>query len=160
MALRVKVREARPEDVERICILWEELMDFHAQYDEAYLRTSKGTDIFKEFLVETIEKEDGLVLVVEDNDQNILAYLLARIEYKLEIYVHAKFGMIYDLSVIQSARRKGLGELMFQASVEWFKKNDTPRIELNVASTNPISTKFWAKQGLQNYYECKYMKLS
>ncbi len=154
----MKIREAVPEDAEAVCLLWEELMDFHAEYDVLYERTPKGVGIFREFFDETIEIEKGIVLVAEDQGK-ILGYLLGRIEEKLEIYVHADYGMIYDLSVTKSAQRQGVGEALFKASVDWFKSKGTPRIELNVASANPISTKFWEKQGLKTAYECRFTNI-
>lgn len=152
------IRKAKQNDVKRITDLWCEFMDFHEQYDSIYKRAKHGQIEFMKFLKERISDRNSLVLIAKEG-KNTCGYLLAKIESKPSVFSERRHGVIFDLAIEQYSRRKGLGEKLYQESIRWFKSKKINRIELSVATTNPISTKFWTKIGFQPYSERRYIKI-
>ena len=150
-------RNAKQRDVEIILDLWCEFMDFHEQYDSIYKRSKKGRSKFLKFLKERISDRNSLVLVALE--EAICGYLLAKIETKPPVFNDRRHGVIFDLAITEKLRRKGIGEKLFHESEYWFKKKNVTRVELDVATSNQISNKFWTKMGFKTYSERRYIKM-
>lgn len=60
-------------------------------------------------------------------------------------------GAIYDMFVTLEHRKKGIGNKLWQKSLNWFKTIGLERVELNIVPANPESSSFWKKQGFQDY---------
>ena len=152
------IRRARHTDVDAIGELWCEFMDFHEDYDPFYRRAKNGSKAFHTFIDEQISSRSALVLVAV-HDHFVCAYLLARIDTRPPIFEDRKFGAIYDLAVSAPYRKQGVGEGLYKESVLWFKKRRIDRIELTVATSNPLATRFWEKHGFRPYYERRFIEI-
>ena len=97
------IRKAKHNDVGTICSLWREFMDFHEQYDPFYKRSWNGHKLFYKFVDEQISARNALVLVAEQ-DSDLCAYLLARIDNRPPVFDNRRHGSIYDLAVSASYR--------------------------------------------------------
>jgi len=146
------IRKAKHGDVDAICELWCEFMDFHEKHEPFYKRAKNGAKIFHKFIKEKIRSRNALVLVAVQ-DKEVCAYLLASIDKRSPVFEMRRIGAIYDLAVTESYRRKGIGERLYKESIRWFRKRKIDRVELTVATSNPLSTKFWKKHGFKPYYE-------
>lgn len=154
----IKIKKASRKDVENIKSLWCEFIDFHERFDNYYKRSENGTDVFSQFALKQINDRDSLVLIAQ-MDEETCGYSIARIENRPPVFVETRFGMIYDFAVSEKYRRNGIGEKLYNAVTEWFKKKNVDRVELNVATSNPISMKFWTKLGLKPYYERRFINI-
>ena len=152
------IRKARHSDVSAICELWCEFMDFHAKYDSCYKRNKKAVNVFSKFVHELISNRKALVLVAQDK-KDLIGYLLARLDDRPPVFELKRIGAIYDLAVTEEARNTGIGTRLYKKSLEWFKKHKIKRVELTVATTNPISTRFWKKHGFKPYYERRFKNI-
>ena len=153
------IRKAKHSDVADICTLWCEFMNFHAAYDPCYTISANGADVFGKFVDEQISSRNALVLVAKDKN-GLVGYLLAKIENRPPVFKLRRIGVIYDLAVTEHKRNTGVGTLLYQRSLEWFKKRNITRVELTVATTNPVSTRFWEKQGFVPYYERRFKDIN
>ncbi len=155
----ITIKKASHKNVDSIKTLWCEFMDFHEQYDNFYRRAKNSTDLFGQFIDKQISDRNALVLVAQSGNE-ICGYLLARIEYRPPVFADQKHGVIYDVAVSGKYRRKGIGEKLYNEALEWFKKRKTSRIELTVATTNPVSMNFWTKLGLKAYSERRFININ
>ncbi|MCB1120124.1 MAG: GNAT family N-acetyltransferase, partial [Verrucomicrobiae bacterium] len=63
------------------------------------------------------------------------------------VFNRKEFGLISDLAVKEQWRNKGLGRAIFYQIEAWFKSRGINRMELEVATTNEISQRFWQSLG-------------
>ena len=154
----IKIRKATHDDVKSITSLWCEFMDLHNNYDNYYKRAKNGSKVFSEFIKKQISEGNSLVLVGLIN-KVICAYLAAKIEYRPAVFSARKYGLISDIAVAEKYRRHGIGEKIYSEAIEWFKKRKIKRIELTVATSNPISIKFWSKLGFKPYSERRFIEV-
>lgn len=152
------IRHAKHTDVKAIGELWIEFMDFHEGYDSFYRRARNGETAFRDFIDEQISSKSALVLVATD-DSAVNAYLLARIESRPPVFEKRRLGSIYDLAVSKHWRRQGIGESLYKESVLWFKKRKIDRIELTIATSNPLAASFWEKHGFMPYHERRFLDI-
>lgn len=155
----IVIRKAKQADIDNICKVWCEFLDFHKQFDPAYERAKNGHKAFADFLSKQISSKTALVLVATDRNQ-ICGYIQAKTELKPPVFKARKHGAIYDLAVVGNKRRKGIGTKLYQTATKWFKSKRVDRIELTVATTNPISNAFWRKMGFEPYYTRMFKKIT
>lgn len=153
-----RIRTAIEADLKAIGLLWEELMDFHAERDETFTRCAGGRDSFVEHVGTCISSEQWHVLVAE-RDGELLGYCLACIKQRPPVFEVRDFGSIDDLLVAAAARREGLGERFVREAEQWFKDAGISRVELRIAVTNEVSSAFWRKMGYTPYMETAYRAL-
>ena len=152
-------RKATHKDVENVTTLWCEFMELHESYDNYYKRAKNGSSVFSEFIDKQISNRNSLVLVGLIK-KVICAYLCAKIENRPSVFSEKKYGFISDIAVAKKYRRNGIGEKLYNEAVEWFQKRKIKRIELRVATSNPISINFWSKLGLKPYSERRLIKVN
>jgi ribosomal protein S18 acetylase RimI-like enzyme len=154
----LKIRKATHKDVEDITLLWCEFMDLHESYDNYYKRAKNGASVFREFIDKQISERNSVVLVGITN-KIICAYLLAKINNRPAVFSEKKYGYISDIAVAKNYRRNGIGEKLYNEAFKWFKKRKIKRIELTVATSNPISIKFWSKLSFKPYSERRFIEV-
>ena len=154
----IKIRKATHKDVENVTSLWCEFMDLHDSYDNYYKRAKNGSSVFSEFIDKQISERNSLVLVGLTN-KVICGYILAKIENRPSVFSETKYGFIYDIAVAEKYRRNGIGEKLYNEAFVWFQKRKIKRIELTVATSNPISIKFWSKLGFKPYCERRFIEV-
>ena len=155
----LRIRKAIQQEVEAICDVFCEYIDFHYQFDPSYKRAKNAHKVFAGFISSQISSRKALVLVAI-KDQKIVGYLNASITLKPPVFETRRYGIIYDLAVTSSQRRLGIGTELYQNCLEWFETKNLDRIELGVTTTNPISNKFWKKMGYLPYYKKLYKVIS
>jgi GNAT superfamily N-acetyltransferase len=60
-------------------------------------------------------------------------------------------GYITQFFVASEHRRRGVGQLLFDAVVEWLSSRGITRVLLNVSPDNPLGNRFWRQQGFVPY---------
>ena len=149
MSARVGVREAVPADVERLIELWIELMDFHRDRDPFFARSPDAYDRFAEFITSKMDADDAVVLVAEE-DRSLLGFSMAMVRDYPPVFETTRHGFIQDVIVTEQTRRRGIGTRLYEETMEWIRARGVSRVELEVASTNPISQAFWYAMGFRD----------
>jgi len=148
----MKIREAVTDDLPEMIELWKEFMDFHKVRDPFFTRSENGHEKWAKFALSNMESDDWIVLVAVDGDK-IVGYCMASVvDYPpvLEIKQH---GLIQDITVTKSSRRKGVGTQLYREAERWLLEKGVIRIELNVAATNEISRAFFRYIGFKDYVQ-------
>ena len=151
----MKIRQATIEDVPQIIPIWQEMMAFHAERDAVFNTCEGDEEAFSKYACENIEKDDACVLVAQDNG-NIVGYCQCLIVVNPPVLGVTHYGNIGDLAILGDYRRKGIGERFVEKAMAWFKAKGLERVEVRVAVTNEISTKFWRKMGFATYLETMF----
>ena len=154
----LRIREAIQEDTRAIVELWKELMDFHKERDRHFTRSVDGHERFAEFVSGRIASETSCVLVAKQQNE-IVGYCLATISKFPPVYEHQEYGAIFDLAVTENYRKKGIGQALVEAALQWFSEQEIHRVEVRVATSNEISTAFWKKIGFVPYLEVVYKEI-
>lgn len=126
--------------------LWVELMDFHRAFDFYYARSAKGEQSFREYVRGGLENPEWRVVVAEREGQ-LVGYCLAMVKERPDVMEERRFGLISDMLVTESERRKGVGERLARAAQDWFAEQGIVRTEVVVAVANRGSGAFWRKMG-------------
>jgi len=155
---QVVVRKAAEADVAAIVELWKEFMDFHKECDPFYSRAPDGHEKFAEFLRGHLASERSRVFAAEVGGK-VVGYCLATIVQGVPVFELEEHGFIYDLAVAAPFRRKGIGERLFREAKGWFESLGLSRIELTIATHNPVSRAFWKKMGFAPYVERLFLEI-
>lgn len=127
-----------------------ECVEFHQKNGYFLKKLPDAPEIFLQYVEELMESADALVLVAA-GDKGVMGYCISKVGEKPPVYADVRYGLIDNLAVAEEYQRKGVGEQLFQESVNWFKEKGLSRIELEVAVFNPKSVNFWKKMGFKTF---------
>ena len=86
----------------------------------------------------------AVVASVENAD---VGFCAGRIRPMPSYYGGGYAGYISDVFVFESARGLGVGKLLVDSGVRWFRERDVQRIELNVVWKNEQALRFYRRLG-------------
>ena len=151
----MEVVRALKSDIPAILEIWKELMDFHVPFDSRYTLSEGAEESMNDHLERLVEAEDALVIMAVENTKP-MGFGIARIRNYPPVFIKQTYGTIEDLAVSSEYRRKGLGELMLNEMLDWFRFRGIDRVELRVASMNTVGYSFWRKHGFTDYMHIMY----
>jgi len=154
----MEVVRALKSDIPAILEIWKELMDFHVPFDSRYTLSDGAEESMNDHLERLVEAEDALVIMAVENTKP-LGFGIARIRNYPPVFIKQTHGTIEDLAVSSEHRRKGIGELMLNEMLDWFRSLGIDRVELRVASMNTVGYSFWRKHGFADYMHIMYRDL-
>jgi ribosomal protein S18 acetylase RimI-like enzyme len=148
--MSISLRKARLDDVDALTELWIEFIDFHQDFDSFFSRAKKGHERFADFVRENIDNSEWLVLLAVENDKPI-GYCMSAVMTYPPVFDMKLYGFIQDLAVTESHRRRGAGSRLVEETLRWFRKQGVKRVEVQVATTNPLSQAFWRRHDFVDY---------
>jgi ribosomal protein S18 acetylase RimI-like enzyme len=147
-----KIRELEDIDIPRVVLLWQEYMDFHSRLDPYLTRSDTGHEHFENFLRDQLDSEDKRVLVAEIGNE-IAGYCFVQVQAKPPVFESRTYGLIMDLAVTSSWRKRGIGTALFKGALDWLHSRGVDAVELQVSNRNQIATSFWRRHGFEPYLE-------
>ncbi|HEY95304.1 MAG TPA: GNAT family N-acetyltransferase [Dehalococcoidia bacterium] len=153
----MEIKEASEKHIPEITKLWMEFMYFNAEIEPFDTSGDNVLTQVETHLRNKIRSDDSLVLVSLD-DQNVVGYSISQITRMPPFSRGKNIGVIYDMAVTASHRRKGIGKEMLDRIKAWFKERDIKRIEISVVTKNTIGNSFWREQGFQDYEQILYIE--
>jgi GNAT superfamily N-acetyltransferase len=139
--------------------VWKEFMDFHTRIDPYLIRKADGHIIFLNYARELMAKPDENLLLVALDNGRVVGYSLSMVAKRAPVFEQQVYGLISDMAVMGSHRRKGVGEKMLAEIMKWFRSKGINRMELSVAHGNPVGGPFWKKQGFKDYPHRLYLDI-
>ena len=146
------VREATPEDVDRVVALWGEHVDFHAECDPQFLRRDGSGDGFAQHLRNQLGKADHLLLVAEI-DGDVVGFLNGELLRYAPCFANREHGFIDNVAVAAERQRRGIGTALLERAMAWFLAKGVPTVEGKVLLSNPLAMGFWRKTSFQPYMQ-------
>ena len=132
----IRIREARPEDIESLVPLLASLFAIEADFEIDPERQRKGLAMLLS------EKERAIVLVAETVLKNRIVGMATA--QKLVSTAEGGYGaLVEDVVVHQRFRRKGVGGRLMAALVAWAKKNAVTRLQLLYDTANRPALLFY-----------------
>ena len=155
---RVTVRRARPDELEALLDLWDEMMTYHARLDRRFMPAAAGRETFRPTLSGWMASKDCRVLVAASGEQ-VVEFTVGRIVENSPVLEPRYYGHVSDICVAPAWRRLGVGHRLFLALRAWFVKRGLTVLNLNVAARNPVSQAFWHEMGFEDYVVRVWMDL-
>lgn len=142
------IRLALETDARRIGELWEEMVEYHARFDEFTFRAAEnGAALYERRLLERLGDPLSRVLVAEAGGQ-VAAYASAMIaDITTEMFQPLRCGLLADIYVSEPFRRRGLGRGLVERLCLWFRDQSVSHFEWHVSARNREALAFWEAIG-------------
>ncbi len=144
------IRPAHDKDLEGIKALLLQVLTVHhnGRPDIFKGNTRKYTD---EEILEIIHNEKTPVLIAADENDSVMGYAFCIFQQHIgnNILTDIKTLYIDDLCVDENIRGKHIGSSLYNAVLDFARKNDCYNVTLNVWSCNESAMRFYEKMGLK-----------
>ena len=149
MAVDLRVRPAKPEDLPQLVRLWRELIGFDEALGGQDFRLAAGApEQWERHLRSHIGKRARMAHVAMAGGRPV-GFLLASLEQPPGIFMERKFGHIAAVYVQEAYRRKGVGGALVAAALGWFGDKRVGRVRVATDARNGLGVEFWKKLGFQ-----------
>lgn len=144
------IRSATSKDFQDISNIKEQVQQLHIEgRPDLYVNTSASLDqnTYETWLNDTTIE----VFVVEDNNKEILAYMILDIKEPSNnpILLERKVLFIRNIGVSKICRGAGIGKTLVQKAFEYAKEIQATSVELNVLEFNEKAIQFYEKLGFK-----------
>lgn len=136
------------DDFEALIALSREFFREYESYHENFFEINelKAEDI-TDYFSKWIDDDNGeTCIAISDNE--IVGYITFYIKAQADYWMVKKIGEISGLMIGKSHRRKGIAEILFNESLEFFKKKNVRFFTLFTALENNDVLEFYKKQGM------------
>ena len=142
------IRQAEPKDESAIAELWQVMVDYHRELDPLLFRAAEdGARRYAASVCERLDDPWSRVLVAEV-DGAVVGYAYGMIaDITTEFYQPTRSGLLLDVCVSASQRRRGIGTELVEAMRHWFVECEVERFEWHVSAGNEAALQFWQSIG-------------
>jgi ribosomal protein S18 acetylase RimI-like enzyme len=149
---------AQKKHLPQILALWQELMDYHAQFDPLFETRQDGAKNWEQYLRGMMQMREARVFIAIEEGQ-VIGYSPCRVASHPPVIKQGHYGLIMDMAVKQGHQRRGVGTMMLEAICDWVQSMGLDRIELQVVPDNNLGYSFWKKHGFADYLHSLYKKI-
>ena len=144
------VRRATPVDLPEIGRLGALLVKEHYDFDpQRFLAVRPGTPSgYASFIGTQLKDADKSVLVADDNG-DVIGYTYAAVEGYDYLSLRGPAGVLHDIIVDPEHRGQGVGRLLLDATLEFFRSRGVPRVVLSTAERNEAAQRLFARMGFR-----------
>ena len=144
------VRRATPADLPTIGRLGALLVEEHYDFDpRRFLPAGPGTSAgYASFIGTQLEDPDKAVLVADDGG-DVVGYAYAAIEGYDYMALRGPAGVLHDVIVDPERRGRGVGRLLLEAALAFFRSRGVPRAVLSTAARNEAAQRLFARMGFR-----------
>ena len=144
------VRRATPADLPGIGRLGALLVEEHHDFDpRRFLAAMPGTpEGYASFISTQLEDPDKAVFVADDSG-DVIGYAYAAVEGYDYMSLRGPAGVLHDIIVAPEHRGRGVGRLLLDAALEFFRSRGVPRVVLSTAEQNEAAQRLFARMGFR-----------
>ena len=157
-APEIKLRRATIADIGMLTVMARKMLGHHIALSSgdstimAYLKPDRDFDrIWKGWVGKWIRSANGMVIIAE-SDNKPVGYALGYIKKNTPIYSLKEIGYIGDLYVEKRFRGLGVGTIMKDYMLSWFRKRKMHYVSIAVHESNSAAHKVYASWGFSDYY--------
>jgi GNAT superfamily N-acetyltransferase len=161
----VRLRRATIADVGTLAAMSRKMLAYHIALSSgdstimAYLKPDKDFErIWKGWVGKWIRSANGIVIIAESEGKAI-GYSLGYIKKNTPIYSLKEIGYIGDLYVEKRFRGFGVGTMMKDSMLDWFRKRKMHYVSIAVHESNSAAHEVYASWGFSDYYREMRQKL-
>jgi diamine N-acetyltransferase len=142
------VRPATEGDYEQVCMLFDELDEFHRIARPEFFKKPEGEVRSRDDLARLLDGEGRTILVAESPERLVgLAVVLLRRPSTNPLLVRRCVVEIDNIVVHRWARRQGVGRSLVAASVDWASEHGADHVEIAVHHFNQGAIRFYEALG-------------
>ncbi|BAY97685.1 acetyltransferase, GNAT family protein [Tolypothrix tenuis PCC 7101] len=143
------IRPATPADVPNVLPMVAKICALHEVWDSAkYGFLPHPEQRYQNWLGRLTNSDSSVFLVAED-EENLVAFLVATVEREIPIYRLKEFAFIHDVWVEPDYRQRGVAREMVILAVESFQKMGIKQIRLDTAAINEAARRLFASCGFR-----------
>ena len=142
------VRAATLGDHNGMCALLNEVDELHRLNVPWMFRKPAAEPRSKEFFERLIVREDSMLLVAEAPLHLVgVATVLMRDAPDFAVFVTQRWGVLDNIAVLESWRRRGVGTSLIREAERWARSRGATWVELGVYEFNEAARSFYRRLG-------------
>jgi ribosomal protein S18 acetylase RimI-like enzyme len=141
------IRHAKKEDIDQISDLILRLKKLNEEFDPLYTVRHEAPEIVRKYVSESFDKED-VIMLVADSLGKIVGVIRAEIGSRI-FYDPLMSGVITDLYVLPSYRRKGVGETLVTSLIKILRSRGIGLVSAEFPPMNKIAVEFYTNMGFK-----------
>lgn len=131
------IRNARASDLTRVGQLAGQLVRMHHAWDPLRWMMPDGVEAgYARFFESQLDHPDTIILVAEDAQGDVVAYLYAALEPRSWADLREACGKLHDVFVAEHARRRGIASALTREALRRLRDLGAPRAVLTSAWQN------------------------
>lgn len=156
-----RVRPAVLEESEDLIALWLLNGEYHRQLDSQYyqFRRTAGAE-FGHYLLRSLNDPNWRVLSGVTAEDEVVGLAMATLQRRPPVMLEEVYGFVDTLIVREDHRRQGLGRMLVQELLQWFREKGVRTVELSMAAKNQVGEKFWTQLGFETRLVRKVLRLT
>jgi GNAT superfamily N-acetyltransferase len=156
---KIRIGKAREKNIPQIVENWKEYMDYNSDIYPYFKRGAKAHVEFEKSLRAAMVSKKALILVAFDGDILVGHSIAELAQFPQGYCSNRDYGHILEIGVRTRYRGKGIGTMLFNRMIAWFKDRGIKHIELRTEFKNDLAQSFWRGKGFRGYAEMKYKEL-
>ncbi|HPQ69257.1 MAG TPA: GNAT family N-acetyltransferase [bacterium] len=145
---KITIRLADRYDLNSVVKMWVELMELTAEFNPRYRLRSGAEEAQRALFADMLARDDSF-LMVADVDGKLIAFANGYLTQPYKTFAQAPIGVIENLYVRESFRRRGLGREVSTRAAAWLTHFGATEVHVNVVPKNIDSLKFWRALGYE-----------
>jgi ribosomal protein S18 acetylase RimI-like enzyme len=141
------IRHARKEDVDQISDLILRLKKLNEEFDPLYTVRQEAPEIMRRYVSESLDKDD-IIMLVADSLGKVVGVIRAEIRSRI-FYDPLMTGVITDLYVLPSYRRRGVGEALVSSLIKILRSRGIGLVSAEFPPMNKIAVEFYTNMGFK-----------
>ena len=138
------VRAATLDDIPKLLQFEQDLIEVERAYDPDL----RPDDVHYYDLEALISSNDSELFVAHDGE-HLLASGYVQLRDAKPIYAHTRVGYIGFVFVAESARGRGLAQLILESLCDWTRERGVSHVELGVYTDNAAAIALYEREGFQ-----------
>jgi ribosomal protein S18 acetylase RimI-like enzyme len=153
--MEIKIKEAKKEEMGSVLSLMRQLSDYHKKIDPKYYKSGKERkERDKKRLIEYFSKKrKNRKILVAKVKNKVVGFLIGSIEKPPPYCKENKIRVIHRAYIKENFRRKGIGKLLVEELLKWFRKRKIKFVEVEVDSRNKIGIEAYKKYGFFEFHK-------
>lgn len=147
--MEIKARPATIADAPAIRALEKELIVYERTLEPSL---KPDENLYYYDILSIIRDSENAILIVLEDDGAIIGCGFGEIRSNEHYYRQEKFGYIGLMSVTEQYRGQGLGGMIIQALLDFFKSKNIREVKLKVFSNNDPAIRAYEKMGFEGYF--------
>ncbi|BAY61882.1 acetyltransferase, GNAT family protein [Calothrix brevissima NIES-22] len=153
----MQIRNATPADVPKVLPMVAKICALHDAWDSAKYGFLPNPEQRYQNWLGRLANSDGVanassvrsVFLVTEDEENLVAFLVATVEREIPIYRLQEYAFIHDIWVEPEYRQKRVAKQMVMQAVERFEQMGVKQIRLDTAAINEAARKLFTSCGFR-----------
>jgi ribosomal protein S18 acetylase RimI-like enzyme len=139
-----------PADLAAVGRLGALLIRTHHDFDpERFIAAAPQTEKGYASFLGTQLDDPNIVILVAERDGEVIGYTYAGVEGTDYMALRGPAGVLYDIVVDPAHRKRGVGRMLLDATLEALKARGAPRVVLSTAEQNHSAQRLFDRAGFR-----------